>query len=364
MGRRSEPKDAKKAFRTPGLHERGNIILAQRLQEKKLFRLQAKQFFLTYPKCYSEKQAVADKLLEKWKSEISGYCIAKEDHEDGTPHIHMLLRFNEKKNFKDPECFDFLTGQHGNYQTVRSFKSVLEYIKKDADYIMFGDILLDKNWQDIANSTTEVELWKNLWDLKPRDAMLSGDRIVNNWRKRRRALEPPKPPPDPDIEVANTIEFIWFYGPGGSGKDRRVNKWAFDNQVTLYRKKSDTEKWWCDYNGEEAICFEDFRGSDMKPHNFLQLTDPHRQLDYMVQTKGGHTTLKAKTIFVTSSKHPIDCWKMMRTDPIEWGMLKRRITNIYRTEYYQIGDVKVGMKDMTNEPEPDLPAVRPMGPFT
>lgn len=288
---------------------------------------------------------------------MSGYFIAREEHEDGTPHLHILIRFIEKINYKDPACFDFLTGKHGNYQSVRSFKNVLAYLnKEDSTPLQWGDIVNDKTWLDIARSANEAEVWNQLTEYRPRDAMMSGDRIVANWRKRKRALKPPVPPTDPDLEEnkVSNIDLIWFWGNAGSGKDRRVRKMAFAAQKTLFIKKSDTEKWWDEYNGEESICFEDLRGSDMKFHNFLQLTNPYRDIDYQVPIKGGFKTLKAHTIFITTGYHPKNLWKNTKK-AVEWGMLKRRLTKVYHTfEYTEETkeDWNVGMVDETEFEDP------------
>jgi len=221
--------------------------------------------------------------------------------------------------------------------------------------LIFGDIVVDKTWQDIANSETESEVWKNLWDLKPRDAMLSGDRIVNNWRKRKRAAEPPQPPPNPyEVKDAEpTIKLIWLYGEGGTGKDRRVQFICHKEQATLFIKRPGAGNWWDGYNGEECICFEDFRGQDMRFNDFLNLISPFRKPDFPVQVKGGFTTLRATTFFVTTGSHPIDLWKKTRKDEQAWGMLKRRLTRVYHVfEDCDGVDWMKNMEDVTDQPPP------------
>lgn len=271
-----------------------------------------------------------------------------------------MLRFKEKINYKDPSCFDFITGKHGKYEGVRSFKRMLAYCKKtDQNLICWGDIELDKDWSDILNSNCESEVWRQLYELRPRDAAMSGDRVVNNWRKRKRALEPPKPPPSTigqDAEAPQSaIQLFWFYGEGGTGKDRRVQQICHDNKKTLYIKNTTSGHWWDNYNGEDCVCFEDMRGSDMSMHEFFQFTSPWRKTDYTVPVKGGFTLLKAHTFFVTTGCHPIDMWKPARK---EWSMLKRRLTKIFYTTHWP-GDNQYmddGIHDVTLE-EPPQPVV-------
>lgn len=290
--------------------------------------------------------------------------IARETHEDGGHHLHILLRTKEKYDCRRADFFD-MYGCHGNYKAVRSFKQSIEYLKKeDQEPLIFGDIVVDKTWQDIANSETESEVWKNLWDLKPRDAMLSGDRIVSNWRKRKRALGPPQPPADPDEvkDAEPTVKLIWFYGEGGSGKDRRVQKICHLEQATCYIKRTETGQWWEGYNGEQCVVFEDFRANDMRLHQFFQLTDPFRRPGYTVPIKGGFVPLKADTFFVTTGVHPIDLWKSTRTSDRDWGMLKRRLTKVYETYEYFADDWRKGMTDRT-EDEPPAREIRDTGPI-
>ena len=86
------------------------------------FRHQAKRFFLTFPQCETTKQAASDNLQAKWGEDLEAYAIAAEHHEPteedpvGGPHLHMVIHFKEKKHFRSPDCFDFITGKHGDYQ--------------------------------------------------------------------------------------------------------------------------------------------------------------------------------------------------------------------------------------------------------
>lgn len=166
----------------------------------------------------------------------------------------------------------------------------------------------------------------------------------------------PLPPADPDAPTEKTLTVEWFYGPTATGKTRRVQKYAFENQLSLYKKTSSTKQWWDGYRGEEIICLDDFRGNDMQFHEFLQFTDPFRQLAYPAQTKGGSTELTAKYIFITSAQHPIDTWRCTRTVENDWNQLERRIDHIWECSYYVPGDQQSGILDMKGQSPPDKPS--------
>jgi Geminivirus Rep catalytic domain. len=105
------------------------------------FQLSSKSLFLTYPKCPLTKDEVHALLLGKGRA-IHGGVIARELHEDSTPHIHVYLLLGCKFSTRNQHYWD-LAGYHGNYQSAKSYTAVIRYIKKDKDYIEFGDLDLE-----------------------------------------------------------------------------------------------------------------------------------------------------------------------------------------------------------------------------
>lgn len=105
-----------------------------------IFRIQGKQFFLTYPNVTNEeitKEVIA--------AHIAGlgaikYIVCKELHENGTPHYHAVVIFRLKKDIRDPHFFD-VEEHHCNIQTVRNVKDSVNYVAKDGDYINHGFVI-------------------------------------------------------------------------------------------------------------------------------------------------------------------------------------------------------------------------------
>lgn len=99
------------------------------------FNFNAKRVFLTYPRCTLEKE----ELLE-WAKTISEpltFHIAKELHEDGTPHLHALLQWDTKVHTTNERFFD-CKGYHPNVKKVNnaaSLKNHVQYVKKYGDFI-------------------------------------------------------------------------------------------------------------------------------------------------------------------------------------------------------------------------------------
>jgi len=107
-------------------------------EKKKSFRMSAKQFILTFPQCDVKKEVAVERLQQKWKEELKGYIVCEEAHKDGTPHLHVFLLFNQRKNFKASNCFDFIGGKHGSYEVARSVRGSVEYVTKGGNYIVEG----------------------------------------------------------------------------------------------------------------------------------------------------------------------------------------------------------------------------------
>jgi hypothetical protein len=118
------------------------------------FRLASRKVFLTYPKCFMSIDTVTDHLnLLLQRYGIEGYIIAKEMHEDGSPHYHALFSLFKKVDIKRPDFFDLVSEEvlgmfkntetgndeytyksvdyHGEYQGVKSEKDTLDYITKE-----------------------------------------------------------------------------------------------------------------------------------------------------------------------------------------------------------------------------------------
>lgn len=97
------------------------------------FRIQAKGWFLTYPKCGLRKEEVRDLLRSKGK-DIRELLISRELHADGTPHCHVYLYLAQKFDCTNVRFWD-LGEHHGNYQKAKSLRAVQSYIKKDGDIL-------------------------------------------------------------------------------------------------------------------------------------------------------------------------------------------------------------------------------------
>lgn len=106
------------------------------------FRLQARRFFLTFPQCATTKETAIDNA-HSLLPDINWIVVCEEKHQDGSPHLHVALELKEKKHIRDPNFFDPIGGQHGNYQAMKNKAKCIEYVIKAGDFIAEGIVPQD-----------------------------------------------------------------------------------------------------------------------------------------------------------------------------------------------------------------------------
>lgn len=90
-----------------------------------------KRFFLTYPQC-DFSPGLLHVFLEA-QAPIRRYVIARELHEDGSPHLHACVEFQSLQRH-DCRWLDF-NGHHPNKQDPRNWNACITYVKKDGEFI-------------------------------------------------------------------------------------------------------------------------------------------------------------------------------------------------------------------------------------
>lgn len=125
-------------------------------------------------------------------------------------------------------------------------------------------------------------------------------------------------------------EIIYITGPSGKGKTYSAYKIALENYPLEKIGKLTLNNNFIDITNEEAECFviEEFRDSQIRASDFLQLTDKY---GYRCNIKGGFFTLRPKMIIICSIKDPSDIYH----DEINQQFL-RRCTRIIRMNEDQI----------------------------
>lgn len=100
--------------------------------------MDATTFFLTYPRCTLTQDDVWA-ALQSIKPVVWAR-VAIEAHEDGTPHVHVCVRFGERCRARNNAGFFDLGIYHGNYQVARQVRRVLEYCSKGGNFVDHGPV--------------------------------------------------------------------------------------------------------------------------------------------------------------------------------------------------------------------------------
>lgn len=94
----------------------------------------------------------------------------------------------------------------------------------------------------------------------------------------------------------------WLWGPTGVGKTRSI----VSEEKSLYFFPYEKNGWWDNYESQEAILFDDFRGQ-LPMNEILRICDRY---DYSVPRRGRcPVPLMAKRIYFTSCKPPEEVFK-------------------------------------------------------
>ncbi|ADG37313.1 replication-associated protein [Tomato yellow leaf curl virus] len=173
------------------------------------FRINSKNYFLTYPKCSLTKEEALSQLQNLQTPTNKKYIkICRELHENGEPHLHVLIQFEGKFNCKNQRFFDLVSPSrsahfHPNLQGAKSSSDVKSYIDKDGDTLDWGEFQIDgrsaRGGQQSANdayaaalnSGSKTEALRVLRELAPKDFVLQFHNLNSNLD--RIFQEPPAP---------------------------------------------------------------------------------------------------------------------------------------------------------------------------
>ena len=225
---------------------------------KKEFRIRTKRFFLTYPQLPLEEEKNLEEIALchfensfKKKRDDFKYLISTESHQDGNPHLHVYLEFNMPQSIYSEKKLDLQIGTssfHGNYQSVKSPSSTLQYIIKASGRFdnlntnMDLPLYNEKYYSNINEHLGEVLMEegkeaaiKVLYKMYRKQAIQRGSNILQNLdlansfyqqqkmseRKPKFTLKDFEGLPEKlfewiDQENHNTV--LLLYGPSGTGK--------------------------------------------------------------------------------------------------------------------------------------------------
>ncbi|AAX47545.1 AC1 [Merremia mosaic virus] len=133
------------------------------MPRKGSFSIKAKNYFLTYPICSLAKEEALSQIKALHTPVNKKFIkICRELHDNGEPHLHVLIQFEGKYNCTNNRFFDLVSPTrsahfHPNIQGAKSSSDVKSYIDKDGDTIEWGQFQIDgrsaRGGQQSSNDT-------------------------------------------------------------------------------------------------------------------------------------------------------------------------------------------------------------------
>lgn len=313
----------------------------QRIKEKKI-RLNAKQLFLTYPKCDMGLLYILNYLRDKLRLqniEIVNHIVAHEEHKDGEPHRHVYLELNSpiignsEANMLDIISIDNRRW-HGNYQTAKNPTRVIGYTTKEGSFISnFSESELKKlqakylSLQEKKMSKAEI-CTRLLGGEKLETIVAEYPQLLFDYMKLRSSY---------NLYVSNTrklqdlpiLDNEWRWGAPGCGK----SKYCRDNYAGAFRKNK--EFYWNGYNGEDVVVLEDVDISWQPVMEQFKIWADHYPFMALIKL-GDPINIRPKRIVVTSN-YTIEelMTKMGNKDGEFLKALSRRFNEINMDDQYK-----------------------------
>jgi len=125
------------------------------------FKFDSASCFLTYPQTDLSWQDIITHLSSLGDIDWARVCY--EQHQDGSPHRHVVCKWNKRVQSRNPRLFD-IQGRHPNIQGVRSIKHAIKYVSKDGEFFDVGTVPVEESsnidWLASAATLSEAEYYK------------------------------------------------------------------------------------------------------------------------------------------------------------------------------------------------------------
>ena len=282
----------------------------------------AKGWFLTYPQCPCTPQSCLDDLVDKFALKgikIEEYVICTEKHQDGNSHLHAFIKLSKRVRFKK-DLFDFCCegkDYHGHYEVSKSWRAVIEYVKKDGEYIT--NINLDAVQKKQSKKIGVEELERDPLELLE-EGTITGFQLAS-FVKNQNMYKLLKNKRKANSEIDLTVEkkrHYWYYGESNTGKTYRIKEMIKNDPSNWFQIPLNND--WIGYDNEKNLYVDEFKGQ-------LSIQELNRLCDggAKVNVKGGTVQLASDVVIYVCSNYNIkNCYK--KTDQVVLESLYNRFT--------------------------------------
>lgn len=174
------------------------------------FALNILNAFLTYPQVGdAELTGIYDWLTATFECDY--VCVSEERHEDGGKHFHAFLRFARRFRSSNQSVFDY-NGNHPNIKSAYAPSKCLEYVKKDGNFLEYGDATqitksgAKRSWESVVGCPTKEEFMSMIQEQFPRDYVLNLERIEYFADKKYKPEAPVYTPTFTNFTIPNQLQ--------------------------------------------------------------------------------------------------------------------------------------------------------------
>nr|CCH63338.1 Rep [Peristrophe mosaic virus] len=208
------------------------------------FQVNAKNYFLTYPQCSLTKEEALTQI-QKLSTPVNKKFIkiCRELHENGEPHLHVLIQFEGKFNCKNNRFFDLVSPTrsahfHPNIQGAKSSSDVKSYINKDGDTLEWGNFQIDgrsarggcqsvnDTYAKALNASSAYDALQIIKEEQPHHFFIQHHNLVANATRIFKKAPEPWVPPFPLSSFTNVPEEMqeWsdnYFGMSAAARPER-----------------------------------------------------------------------------------------------------------------------------------------------
>lgn len=315
------------------------------------FRLRGKSFFLTYPRCQWEPKDFATFITttHSWSKDFLQHITVREQHKDGTPHLHSIVEYKIQKETTNQKIFDIpVDPHHGDYGLVKNYPAAIRYLTKagvpiatwdyatylkkqvnqghlKTDYTEVNQTAIKDGIKTLVDSGKIPLMNYTQWQrgLAAYNADLSRIEPVTSFVMKLPISYTPEQYLTRFIDLTDkTRRHYWFYGPTGTGKTYT----AEHQDIPHYCVPKNND--WVGYNGAQLLIINEFKG-EFTPTQIIDVIESRQQ-----NIKGSSATLPSNLCVIITSNYSIrDCFhKLNMENDAQLDAIERRFTEVLFSE--------------------------------
>lgn len=299
-----------------------------------IFYFKQKSVFLTYPhveKYNIQKEELGNYLYDTFNCTVTVVCL--EHHQDGNPHLHAWLEWENPFFTKNAHIFDYKDAHPNIGQMLDKYKNkrgnALNYMLKE-DQNLFAKGIDIEEWKYSSKNKTKYmceDLIKGNVTLPT--LVEKNPQLLMNYNRMKINLAQYNLDKSENKNIFKTCNNLWIWGRPGIGKTVFATRKFPKHYLKLQNK------WWDGYKGEEVVILDDF--SDKTLGYYIKIWADN--IEHKGEIKNSTIPLNFHTFVITSNYMPREIWK---DDPILIVAVCRRFNFItIKGEFPNFEEVKM-----------------------